>query len=384
MNNHSELGGIVSDKPIDIVAWANDLVRDGEAQAKEQGLGRIGYFCSYVPEELLSSTGFYPYRVRAPNNITTEIADSYLGIFNCSYTRSMLEIVLDRDPDWINGYVFTASCDHLRRLYDNFRYAVKPDFIHMLDLPNKNHKDAYAWYTEELTMLKDALEKHFSISISDESLRQSILESNENRRLISKFNELRKKEKPPLSGQDMQYIMTVCFSLPKSIVNPALAELFDQLKDSESSKSYRAKVLLMGSHLDDPEYIGAIEERGALVVADAFCVGSIHYSDPVQEDDDPVAMLAKRYLDKIPCPRMFENYDARLSSIKQAVDDFGAQGIIIESMKFCDVWGIEANVFLNNLRDQGYQVLRLEREYSLTGVGQLKTRIQAFLESMGC
>ncbi len=370
--------------PIDIAAWAQDLIRDGEARAKAQGLVRIGHFCSYVPEEMLSAAGLYAYRLRAPNNITTEIADSYLGIFNCSFTRCMLEIVLDQDPDWMAGYVFTSSCDHLRRLYDNFRYAVKPGFIHMLDLPNKSHEDACAWYTEELNMLRRSFEEHFSISISDDELRQSIRESNENRRLIAQINELRKKDNPPLTGRDMQYILTASFSLPKSIINPALSALFDRLRDVDSPRSYRARVLLMGSHMDDPEYIGAIEERGALVVADGFCVGSIHYTSPVSDDGDPVAMLAERYLGKVPCPRMFEDFDVRLAGIKQTAEDFGVQGIIIESMKFCDLWGIEANVFLNNLRDQGYPVLRLEREYALTGVGQLRTRVQAFLESMGC
>ncbi len=368
----------------DIADWAQDLIRDGEAEIKKQGLRPMGYFCSYVPEEIMSVGGLYPYRLRAPNNITTEIADSYLGVFNCSYTRCMLEIVLDKDPDWLEGYIFTASCDHLRRLYDNFRYAVKPEFIHMLDLPNKSHEDACAWYTEELAMLKASLEKHLSITISNDDLRQAIMESNENRRLISQLNELRKKDNPPLSGRDMQHILTISFSLPKSIVNPALSKLLEQLREVESSRSYRARVLLMGSHMDDPEYIGVIEERGALVVADGFCVGSIHYINPVPEDGDPLAMLAERYLSKVPCPRMFADYDVRLAGVKQVVDDFRVQGIIIESMKFCDVWGIEANVFLNNLRDQGYQVLRLEREYALTGVGQLRTRVQAFLESMGC
>jgi len=367
-----------------IAAWAQDLLKAGEAQAKAEGLGRIGYFCSYVPEELLSSASFYPYRMRAPNNTTSEMADSYLGSFNCSFTRCMLEIVLDRDPDWVDGYVFTASCDHLRRLYDNFRYAVRPDFIQMLDLPNKSHEDACVWYTEELAMLKESLEKHFSVSINDDYLRQSIRESNENRRLIAQINELRKKDNPPLSGRDMQYILTVSFSLPKSIVNPALSALLERLRDVEPSRSHRARVLLMGSHMDDPEYIGAIEERGALVVADAFCVGSIHYVSPVREDGDPLAMLAERYLGKVPCPRMFADYEVRLAGIKQTVEDFGVQGIIIESMKFCDLWGIESTVFLDNLRNLGYPVLRLEREYALTGVGQLRTRVQAFLESMGC
>lgn len=360
------------------------MIAAGEERAKTEGLRRIAYFCSYVPEEILSVPGLYAYRMRAQNRISTETADSYLGLFNCSYTRSMLEAILRREPDWMDGFVFTAGCDHLRRLYDNLLYAANPAFCHILGPPYKTHNDAREWYRDELALLSDAMARHFGLAMGDEAFREAIEACNENRRLLSSLNELRKRERPPITGEDMQRIVLTSFSLPKSLVNPALSERIDQLRDVEPDRTFRARVLLMGSQLDDPEYIRVLEEAGALVVADGYCFGSLQYEHPVGRETDPLRAIAQRYLDKIPCPRMFEAYPERYKRILEIVREFQVQGIILQTMKFCDGWGVEANVFLNNLRDEGFPVLRLEREYALGGIGQLKTRVQAFLESMEC
>jgi len=369
---------------VDIASWADGLIAAGEDRARKEGLRRIAYFCSYVPEEVLSVPGLYPYRMRAPNTITTETADSYLGLFHCSYTRAMLETILEHESGWVDGFVFTAGCDHLRRLYDNLLHAAKPPFCRILGIPYKTHRDAREWYVEELGLLRDALVDHFRVSTGDEELRSAIHACNENRRLLSSLNELRKGENPPISGEDMQRIVIASLSLPKSVVNPALADLIEEVGTTGLEREFRARVLLMGSQLDDPAYVRVIEDTGALVVADGFCFGSLQYEDAVGRNPDPLTAIAERYLKKIPCPRMFDAYPERYNRIVGIARDFGVQGIIIQTMKFCDCWGIEGNVFLNNLREEGFPVLRLEREYALGGVGQMKTRIQAFLETMGC
>jgi benzoyl-CoA reductase/2-hydroxyglutaryl-CoA dehydratase subunit BcrC/BadD/HgdB len=296
----------------------------------------------------------------------------------------MLETILERESGWMDGFVFTAGCDHLRRLYDNLLHAAKPPFCRILGLPYKSHSDAREWYVEELGVLKDALEEHFGVSLGDQELRGAIEACNENRRLLSSLNELRKGENPPISGEDMQRIVVASFSLPKAVVNPALEDLVEQMERTRLDGEFRARILLMGSQLDDPAYVRVIEEAGALVVADGYCFGSVQYEQVVGSDQDPLLAISRRYLEKIPCPRMFDAYPDRYDRIVEVARAFGVQGIIIQTMKFCDCWGIEGNVFLNNLREEGFPVLRLEREYSLGGVGQMKTRIQAFLESMGC
>jgi len=105
--------------------------------------------------------------------------------------------------------------------------------------------------------------------------------------------------------------------------------------------------------------------------------------DPIPESDNPLRALAEYSLRKISCPRMMEEFNRRFEAVLQAIKDYRAEGVVVETMKFCDTWGVDSSPLVQALRGEGIPVLRLEREYMLMGEGQLRTRIQAFLESMG-
>jgi len=353
------------------------------SSARSGGKKAIGFFCSYVPRELLDAAGLVPYRMRAPNNTGTDVADTYLGQFNCSYTRCVLESILDDSLDFIDGYVFVASCDHLRRLYDNVRYLVKPDLCHILDLPHKTHDDAVDWYTEELHILRDNIEQSLGNKIRDDDIVGSIKRTNELRTVLSKIQELRKIDEPKLTGEEMHRIMVGINSTPADVAIEQLKEIYEKLEERDPPRGYRARLLIMGSQMDDPAYIAAMEEMGGLVVGDAFCEGSIQFAEMVDEDEEPLRALATRYVRKLSCPRMFEGFKERYGRIADAVSEYRADGVVIEPMKFCDTWNIDAQLFVNRFRDDHIEVLKLEREYMLSGVGQLRTRVQAFIEMMG-
>lgn len=362
---------------------ADDLNNEWLRKAKSDGKKVIGYFCSYAPRELLDAGGLVHYRMRAPNITVTDVADTYLGLFNCSYTRCLLEVILDDTIDFIDGYVFTASCDHLRRLYDNLRYIRKPSLCHILDLPHKNHDDAIDWYTEELEMLRDEIEKSLGVRVGDDELSKSIKLTNELRRILSRIQELRKLPEPKLTGEEMHRIMIAVHSTPTEAAVAQLEDVYRLLEEREPPMKPRARLLIMGSQMDDPACIGAMEEMGAEIVADAFCEGSMHFGDEVDENAPPLKALASRYLKKLSCPRMFEDFNGRYNRVVAAAKENKVDGIVIEVMKFCDTWGIDAPLFINRLRAEGIETLRLEREYTIGGVGQLRTRVQAFMEMLG-
>ena len=140
---------------------------------------------------------------------------------------------------------------------------------------------------------------------------------------------------------------------------------------------------MIGSELDDPAFIEAIESQGGLVVADRFCTGSVPGLDAIERGGDPVVSIAGHYLFRTSCPRMMEAFDERIAFILEVIKKYRVDGVIIQAMKFCDVWGVETSPLVAALRGEGIPVLRLEREYRLSGEGQLKTRVQAFIESMG-
>jgi benzoyl-CoA reductase/2-hydroxyglutaryl-CoA dehydratase subunit BcrC/BadD/HgdB len=119
-------------------------------------------------------------------------------------------------------------------------------------------------------------------------------------------------------------------------------------------------------------------------VADRFCTGSIPGLIPIERDGgDPMRILAEHSFKKTLCPRMMESFPLRLQTILDTVREYKVDGVVLEILKFCDLWGVDSVPLVSALRKEGIPVLKLEREYRLVGEGQLRTRVQAFLESMG-
>lgn len=352
-------------------------------QSAEEGLIPIGYTCSYVPVPLLSVDRLVPVRVRAPGVAGTETADNYLSSVICSYTRSLLEFAIDGRYNLLKGWVFVASCDHLRRLWDNLSYLKKPSFNHMLDMPHKTGQAGEEWYVEEVRSLAEKLAGHFNIDTGNAMVEKAVHEYNELLSLLSSIGELRKNERPPISGSDFHRVIMAAQVTPARLIAPYIRKLRDEIAEGVGGKEPRARLLVAGGELDDPDYLHAIESQGGIVVADRFCTGSIPGLEPVPLSGDPLRDVARHVFRKTLCPRMMEDFDGRLEKILQTVKEYRVDGVIIQIVKFCDIWGVESGPLVSALRDAGIPVLKLEREYRLSGEGQLRTRVQAFMESMG-
>ncbi len=352
-------------------------------EAVEKGMVPVGYACSMVPEALLSVGGLFPVRLRAPGVAGTEMADLYLSSVICSYTRSILEFALGGRYDFLQGYVFVASCDHLRRLYDNLDYLDRPKFSHMLDIPHKSGEAALEWTIEEIRRLASALAGAFDVDTGAESVRQAIEARNTMNEALREIGEMRKAASPPFSGAQFHRLIMAAQTVPVDMMAPLVDEFRAEAGQSPGVTGHRARVMVAGSSLDDPGYTEIIESQGALVVADRYCTGSFPGLDPVEMTDDPFAALAKRVLDGNRCPRMMEEFDTRAEYITRIAREYSVDGVVLESIKFCDTWGVEASALVTRLREEGIPVLRLEREYRQSGEGQLRTRVQAFIESMG-
>ena len=357
----------------------NELVR----KAMDEGQIPIGYSCSYVPDVMLSVDGLFPVRMRAPGITGTELADNYLSSVICSYTRSLLEFALDGRYDFLRGWVFAASCDHLRRLYDNLEYLRRPGFSRILDVPHKTGDAAINWYTEELQLLAKNLTEHFGVDLGADALAKAIREHNAFNAVLRNIGEYRSGDNPVLTGAEYHNLVIATGSSPKKFILPILEKISDDLPKRDSLPPCRARLLLVGGHLDDPGYISIIESQGGLVVADRLCTGSYPGLQPIPETGNPIALLAKHYLTKTSCPRMMEAFTERADDIVKLALDCRADGVVIQILKFCDTWGVEAAAFVSCIREAGIPVLRLERDYRLGSEGQLRTRIQAFIESMG-
>lgn len=138
--------------------------------------------------------------------------------------------------------------------------------------------------------------------------------------------------------------------------------------------------MIVGSEYDDPAYTKIIEDLGGLVVTDALCFGSRYFWEPVETKKDLLGGLAKSYLNRPSCPRMSDRVTERADFIREMTERFKVDGVVFQKIRYCDLWGGESIYLEKRLKELNISLLSIEREYRLSGVGQLKTRIQAFLE----
>jgi len=364
---------------------AETLVNPVLQRWKDQGGKVVGYFCSTVPEEIITAAGLTPFRMRATGSTGTEESDAFYSSINCSFPRHCFNQVLTGDFKFLDGIVCVNSCDHVRRIYDNWKRFVPTDFIEMMSLPRKTGPDQVGWYTEELAMLKDNVGKHFGVEITDDRLWKAIKLHNETRRLQKKLYELRKQEKPPITGAETLAVMVAGTAMPHDQYNEMLRELLDELSGAEGPGSHRARLLIVGGILDDPAYIKVIEDQGGLVVTDSTCFGSrLMWVEVDENASDPISALAQYYLtDRPSCPRMYGEHDNRAQYVIDMCREFNCDGVIGERLIFCDSWLVEHYMLGQDLKAAGIPMLKLDREYLTSGIGQLRTRVQAFLETMG-
>jgi len=354
-------------------------------QWKEQGGQVVGYFCSMLPEELFMAAGLLPFRMRATGSTTPDPADNYFTNNNCSFVRHCFSLALEGGYEFLDGVVVINSCDQIRRIYDNWKHKLDTPFVEMVALPRQTGPDQIQWFTEEFERLRDRLEEHFGSKITEKALRDAMALTNETRRRQRELYALRKRKRPPITGSETLAVMVAGTGMPKSIYNELLRDLLEDLRERELDDAYRVRVLITGGILDDPEWVAAIEEVGALVVTDVTCFGGRLMSCDLDENaEDPIAALARYYLaDRPSCPRMIDTREKRRDFTVDMARKFDCDGIIGEKMMFCDQWQVEQFFMTMDLKQEEIPFLKLEREYITSGTGQLKTRVQAFIEAMG-
>jgi len=372
----------------DILAELGDIYANRHQwnrKRRERGQRYMGWVCTYIPEEIIQAAGITPVRVLGGND-ETPIADAYLYSNLCSFVRSALEEAFMDKYDYLDGFVALNACDHIRRLYDVWIIYLKgkTPFTTILSVPGKISENTIAVFKEELEVFKESLERHFEVEITERALKEAIALYNTTRSLLKEIYDLRKDPQPPLTGTEAMEIVLAGMVMPKDVYNEKLKSLLEALKSRPPvpNAGERVRLLIMGSELQEPEYIRVIEELGGLVVNDDLCNGTRYFWNLVDTREEPLEALARRYVTRNPCPRMRPQTE-RLTRLKQMIKDYRVEAVIYECIKFCDMHGAAYPIIKRGLAEIGIPVLKLDREHLLTGIGQVKTRTQAFFESIG-
>ncbi len=368
----------------------NNLVRE---QSKSGDIV-IGNVCSLIPEVLLNLPGTFSVRVRAPRTGSIEMGTYYMTSLMCEYCRAILERSIEGGFEFLDCIIAPDACSQMNRCVENIEklnLCTKDKFfVSYSDVPMKSDETALKHYIKQMRIhVLEPLNKVYGIDISDNALRKSVELHNEISRLITAIGEYRKEENPRITGYEFAVLCTATYCCPKNLLIPMLAETLDEIKtrQRDDKSAYRARVVLAGSEIDDPDLIKLIEEAGALVVADRFCFGSFPGRQVLQlnDDEDVLTQICRQYLIWGQCPRYMntEKINDRHTYIDSLAKDFNADGIIYEQMKFCDYWGYERAFASHVMREEyGYPVLSVDHPYVVGNSGQLRTRVQAFVESI--
>lgn len=350
---------------------------------KKDGKKVVGYFCCYIPDEIIHAADILPYRLSARGHTDTTDADALLSRLNCSSARYILDKALNDGFKFSDGLVAFNSCDHMRRMYDNWKYKVKTtQYLHFLSIPHHTDDLAVKWFIKEIKTLKESLEKHFKVQITEDKIKSSTKVYNETRDLLKQLYEARMTEAPKISGTEALNITTAATAIPKEDFNKMLGQFLKELPNREGIVG-KPRLMLIGSILDEPDYVKIIEDLGGLVVTDSLCFGTRYFWDMPDTSQDPIENLALKYLKKSPCPRMIDkggDFKVREKFMLNMIKNFHIDGVVFENMKFCDFWTGERYMTQKRFKELGIPILDLEREYVTSGIGQMKTRVQAFLE----
>ncbi len=366
-------------------AFFHDIIQERHQHAREYSRDKklMGYFCNFVPEELLHAAGFVPVRITGTRK-SISLADKHLQSNVCSFARSCLELVLEGTYRYLSGVVIPHSCDVITKMNDLWAYRVDyPDFCHYLWYPHKaGGANARPAFVEELRRLKACLEDYSGNEISEESLRESIACYNENRRLLQEAYELRKSDPPPLSGTEALSLTLSSVLAPKEEHSRKLKELLGSLNGRDSLEKGRPRILVSASVLDDSDLMESIESLGATVVCDDVCTGIRYFWGEAAENGDPLEVVADRYLKKIPCPRTFESC-ARIDFLMKNVSDYNVDGVIIYILRCCDAHLFEMPGLQEKLKAAGVPALYLQGDHSAPISEETRNRIAAFVEMLG-
>jgi benzoyl-CoA reductase subunit C len=355
---------------------------DGVARDwKEQGKRVVGYRCIYVPEDIIWAADMLPYPLYGtPEPIG--LADAYFQSCSCEFVRNIFDHALAGRYSFLDHLVLANTCEFSRGLFALWDTYIQGIPVYMVNNPLKLMDDSNReYYRAELERFKAAMERLSGTAVSNDRLRNSIALHNETRSLLKELYSLRKEDPPAITGEEALEIALATSLLPKDRANPLLRQLLEGVKAREVPNSSGPRLLVTGSIMDNAVLIRMVEEEGGQVVADDLCTTTKYFWNQVPSHEDPIEALY-RFENRRPLCTCTHPMEARLEHLQELIDEFAVEGIIYFNLKYCHPLAYEAPIVKEEFEGKGIQSIILEVGHDMSGHGQLRTRIQAFIEML--
>lgn len=358
-------------------------------EEKRKGNKVIGTFCVYVPEELILAVGGTYVGLCAGAEIRIDEAEKVLPRNTCALIKSFMGFKLAGLCPYIQAsdlVVGETTCDGKKKAYE-----ILNDYkeTYVMEIPHmKTERDRTLWKGEVL-QFKEKLEEITGRKVTEENLRKGIDIVNGKRKALQRLSGLRRSNPSPISGLDALLVNQISFYDDPIRFTNNINILCDELEDRVKKgvgvvRRGAPRVLIAGSPMVAPNwklpYI--VETSNAVIVAEESCVGERNTRDLVEETgrtlDEMIDAIVDRYM-KIDCACFTPNED-RIEHINKLAKDFQVDGVIHYNIQFCTPYSVEAYKVEKALHEKRIPCLKIETDYGMEDMGQLKTRIEAFLE----
>lgn len=344
----------------------------------------IGYFCSYTPEEIIHAAGALPFRIFGGKSSIAR-ADGHLQAYCCSLAKGGLEEALSGRLSFLDVTVFSHTCDTMQRLSDIWR--LNAGFPVHLDvaLPAKmNSESSFHYLVEVLRKFKRELESTLQIEISDAMLRESIRLFNRIRTTLHEIYLLRSENPGVISGSEIYEIMTAALVMDRAEFLAGATQLASEVKhktkDVDANRS--KKLIVTGGVCQHPDIYSILKAAGGIVIWDDLCTGTRSFDGQIDEAADPIEAIARRYVERTICPAKHIDFTHRGEHLVKLATENKADGVIFLLLKFCDPHAFDYPYLKEYLDRAGIPNMLLEVDEQIPVTGQLRTRLEAFVEML--
>lgn len=354
---------------------------------KEKNNKKIfGYFCSYVPEEIIHAADILPVRVLSGTENITK-GTKYLASFNCPYVRACFDQVLKKRYHYLDGIVQSHTCEAMGKLFSLWSRKVEIPESYYLSQPYLSNEKAEILFVKALKRFASSLEALTLTHITTDKLNQSIRIYNENRRLLSQIYEFRKSGTPLLSGSEVYRIVRAGMLMSKEKHNAMLRELLEEFRRKKTpypeNNGEKMRVMVSGGMVEDVKILEMIESSGGQIVTDDLCMGTRYFTDLIEgSEPEPFKSVAQRYLNRTPCACKLGR-EKRWRHIKKQIDEYGVEGVVFLIQRNCQPHLGDYPYIRNKLNNIGLPYLLLNLEHGQTDKSRLRTRIETFVKSLG-
>jgi benzoyl-CoA reductase/2-hydroxyglutaryl-CoA dehydratase subunit BcrC/BadD/HgdB len=352
----------------------------------------VGTFCLYVPDELIIALNGISIGLCGGTNFSDYASEGVLPVNICPLIKSALGFSLGKicpyylSADFLIG---ETTCDGKKKAWE---ILGKDKEVYVVELPHcKDRPQAKAHFIAELKALIAKLEQASGNKLTPANLKAAIAKIKQKRDLLRRLYEARKADPVPISGKDALLVSQVAFydDLDRQIqmLGKLVEEIEARVENGEGVVEKGTKrILVSGTPMAIPNWKihHIVETSGASVVCEETCTGTRYFSGDVQVKGDKldnyIEALANRYLG-INCACFTPN-TGREEDIIRLAGEYNVNGVILYTLNNCTNYEVEAVTLEKKLKDAGIPVLSITTDYSSEDEAQLKTRIEAFIETI--